>query len=280
MTKEVLKLALEAAYLAGFDASGEGYNAEYPFGDHKKDPEQDAAWVKDRDNALRQALAQPEQFKPDYNTEAVLVEEMQRMAKRIEELEKPVECMCGICKLTQRRTLTNEEVLAQPDYRAVKTYHEGEPVYGAQQEPVGKFARFTDGIWREVTDGSAGVHLYTTPPQPEQNLSCKSVQARLATAWGYVKAQSQQEPVAWRTFDGEGGYEYRSYDMNEQYKQEWEQRNPNHKGWVEPLYISPPQRQWVGLTDEEVAYFSYVLDHWTITHIRGIEAKLKAKNEL
>ena len=28
-----------------------------------------------------------DQFKPDYNTEAVLVEEMQRMAKRIEDLE-------------------------------------------------------------------------------------------------------------------------------------------------------------------------------------------------
>ena len=35
----------------------------------------------------------------------------------------------------------------------------------AQPEPVGKFAKFTDGIWREVTDGSAGVPLYTTPPQ-------------------------------------------------------------------------------------------------------------------
>jgi len=29
------------------------------------------------------------------------------------------------------------------------------------QEPVGKFAKFNDGIWREVTDGSAGVPLYT-----------------------------------------------------------------------------------------------------------------------
>ena len=29
--------------------------------------------------------------------------------------------------------------------------------------------------------------------QPEQNLNCKSTQARLATAWGYVKAE--QEPV-------------------------------------------------------------------------------------
>ena len=32
-----------------------------------------------------------------------------------------------------------------------------------QGEPVGKFAKFTDDIWREVTDGSAGVPLYTYP---------------------------------------------------------------------------------------------------------------------
>ena len=35
----------------------------------------------------------------------------------------------------------------------------------AKDEPVGKFAKFTDGIWREVTDGSAGVPLYTTSLQ-------------------------------------------------------------------------------------------------------------------
>ena len=34
-----------------------------------------------------------------------------------------------------------------------------------QDEPVGKFAKFTDGIWREVTDGSAGVPLYTHPKE-------------------------------------------------------------------------------------------------------------------
>jgi hypothetical protein len=43
--------------------------------------------------------------------------------------------------------LAIEEALAQPE-----------------QEPVGRFAKFTDGIWREVTDGSAGVPLYTAPP--------------------------------------------------------------------------------------------------------------------
>jgi hypothetical protein len=58
MSKEALKLTLEAAYLAGWNASGEGYNAEYPFGDHARNPEEDAAWIKDRDNALQKALAE------------------------------------------------------------------------------------------------------------------------------------------------------------------------------------------------------------------------------
>lgn len=58
MSKEAMKLALEAAYLAGWNASGEGYNAEYPFGDHAKNPEEDVVWIKDRDNAIRDALAE------------------------------------------------------------------------------------------------------------------------------------------------------------------------------------------------------------------------------
>jgi hypothetical protein len=51
----------------------------------------------------------------------------------------------------------------------------------------------------------------------------------------------EQEPVAWRTFDGEGQYEYRAYEENETYAEDWDKRNPNQKGWVEPLY-TPPQR--------------------------------------
>ena len=39
------------------------------------------------------------------------------------------------------------------------------PAAQPAQEPVGKFAKFTDGVWREVTNGSSGVPLYTTPPQ-------------------------------------------------------------------------------------------------------------------
>jgi len=49
-------------------------------------------------------------------------------------------------------------------------------------------------------------------------------------------AQPEQEPVAWRTFDGEGGYDYCSYEDNENYADDWNKRNPNHKGWVDKLY--------------------------------------------
>lgn len=56
MTK--LEQALQAAYLAGFMASGEGYNGEYPFQDKSKNPEDSKAWCRDRDNAILAILAE------------------------------------------------------------------------------------------------------------------------------------------------------------------------------------------------------------------------------
>lgn len=47
-------------------------------------------------------------------------------------------------------------------------------------------------------------------------------------------------PVAWRTFDGEGGYEFRSYDENETYQDDFIKSNgAKYSGWVEPLYTHP-----------------------------------------
>ena len=45
--------------------------------------------------SIKKALAQPEQnqFKPDWDAMAVMVEEQQRMAKRIEELEAEQDCV-------------------------------------------------------------------------------------------------------------------------------------------------------------------------------------------
>ena len=99
-----------------------------------------------------------------------------------------------------------------------------------------------------------------------------------------AKAQQEpkQEPVAWRTFDGEGGYDYRSYEDNESYADDWNKRNPNHSGWVDKLYTTPPQRTWVDLTDEDISKISQRLgidhdDSWTDLK-QAIEAKLKQKN--
>ena len=55
--------------------------------------------------------------------------------------------------------------------------------------------------------------------------------------------------------------------------------------WKDPLYTTPPQRTWVGLTDEEIADCAEKMeasdptDSFWREFFRGIEAKLKDKNE-
>ena len=184
----------------------------------------------------------------------------------------------------------SEKIIAEQDaklklalYRAVKTYHEGKPVYVAQQEPP-KYRRGSRVICLE-TEEYCVIHISGTDRQwikfPDSHIGVYTNEQVAELFELLPKEQPQQEPVAWRTFDGEGGYEYRAYEMNEQYAQEWEQRNPKHKDWVEPLYTSPPQRTWVGLTDEEaldcwpgLAMYADCVKFW-----ENIEAKLKEKNE-
>ena len=56
---------------------------------------------------------------------------------------------------------------------------------------------------------------------------------------------------------------------------------PTEGNW-EPLYTTPPQREWVGLTDEEVMSLLpgavRLPPGWADT-VRAIEAKLKEKNK-
>ena len=77
----------------------------------------------------------------------------------------------------------------------------------AEQEPI-RFVWNGEGwieadeyVWKTTPDAERR-ELYATP-QPDMNLNCKSVQKRLATVWGYVKAeQAEQEPVAWMNTNG------------------------------------------------------------------------------
>ncbi len=55
--REEAERRVRAAYLAGFNVSGEGWNGEYPFQDYNRDPEADPDWLKTRDSTLARLVA-------------------------------------------------------------------------------------------------------------------------------------------------------------------------------------------------------------------------------
>ena len=85
-------------------------------------------------------------------------------------------------------------------------------------------------------------------------------------------AQPEQEPVAWWIPKAEQ-FCLPSSDGTRPFAKAWE-----------PLYTTPPQRTWVGLTDEEIADCAEKMeasdptDSFWREFFRGIEAKLKEKN--
>jgi hypothetical protein len=76
------------------------------------------------------------------------------------------------------------------------------------------------------------------------NFSCELFTEALAATQdlsGYILCDA--EPVAWSTFDGEGGYDYRSYIDNEDYLDRYRKLNSSstYFNWVEPLYKARKQ---------------------------------------
>ena len=82
--------------------------------------------------------------------------------------------------------------------------------------------------------------------------------------WNTLLPQQQAEPVAWMDREGD------LYKM------------PEIKNWAPPhtmLYTTPPQRPWVGLTDEEATKIwesTDDKDSWEL--LKRVEAKLKERN--
>lgn len=98
-------------------------------------------------------------------------------------------------------------------------------------------------------------------------------------------AKPEQELFAWATFDGEGSYDLRLYEDNENYLDEYRKMNGDkYAGWVIPLYTAPvatPQREWQGLTKDEInncAGAEIYPSTWAMAFARAIESKLKEKN--
>jgi hypothetical protein len=145
------------------------------------------------------------EFNPDWDTQAVLVEEIQRMAKRIEELE-------------------------------------------AKDEPYALEASMFSNDRVKIDPATGNVSIGT--PQQEAN----------------------DEPVAWAMLHDNGHF-IDAIHPNEHARVEGE--------YITPLYTTPPQRTWVGLTDEEIEDFVSAL--WPVGAgagklLRAVEAKLKEKN--
>jgi hypothetical protein len=118
-----------------------------------------------------------------------------------------------------------------------------------EQEPVAWLS--TDSIgerhlcFDKPLDNDPVQPLYTTPPQPE--------------------------PVAWGNFKEDGTLVGLSQHPEDQAN--WTNRKP--------LYTSPPQRTWVGLTDEEYTHITDTVFHTgqgLVAYYKAIEAKLKEKN--
>jgi hypothetical protein len=110
--------------------------------------------------------------------------------------------------------------------------------------------------------------------EPHAPTVCEQLEVILRQA---IAELESQEPFAWLEFDGNKGYFLRLYEDNESYAENWNKRNPNHIGWVKPLYKHPPQRKWVGLTDEELVEFSD-MELGSYDLCLEVEAKLKEKN--
>ncbi len=177
--------------------------------------------------------------------------------------------------------------------QAIEQAEKQEPVAWAEEIIADLHALYDSEMIIENDSGDALIRLdaaicaveeaeqrHTTPPQPEPPPECQTEAEKTAFAFGWFKAmeaqrlaQPEQEPVAWKEDD--------------------EVQCPvcKDKGFPWPkcghiTYIerTPPQRTWVGLTDEEITELHHEIKvrlmgtYKTEDIYRAIEAKLKQKN--
>ena len=109
-----------------------------------------------------------------------------------------------------------------------------------------------------MTD-SGGVH----PWGEAALIPCPNCQT--ITAIKEALAQLEPDPVAWMVW-GENNVPSLTF------------KKPSDKYVFDSLYITPPQRPWVGLTDEEHMILYTEADGGLRDWARAIEAKLKQKN--
>jgi hypothetical protein len=155
-------------------------------------------------------------------------------------------------------------------YRAVKTVHEGKPVYVSEpaapvKEPVKHWCTECKGH----DTHKCRFNVAITPAAPVQN--CNPAEDGVCEALECCKHQpavATQKPVAW--YDEKHDYSYTRLELG-----------GDSVDGLQPLYTTPPaaQRQWVGLTDEEINACDPQEECWGLYEaVRRAEAKLREKN--
>jgi hypothetical protein len=151
----------------------------------------------------------------------------------------------------------------------------------AQPEPVIYARKEGDLIvvdLPQVPTGGGGISKDEQPePEPEKSQDkpcveddgCPTEKAVLQRFWREHQAQPEQEPVAW------GIANTRPTEKQPLMMVMLDKPEPSHL--VVALYTAPPQREWVGLTDEEIEeiYTNAMSD---FDFIFDTQAKLKEKN--
>ena len=88
------------------------------------------------------------------------------------------------------------------------------------------------------------------------------------------QAHPEQEPVGWLDSNDK-----LAEFMHKDLKAEHDKRDSSTPRYFQiPVYTTPPQRTWVGLTDEEISAIDWKSDETLHDFARAIEAKLKDKN--
>ena len=179
--------------------------------------------------------------------------------ERVDETSKNVHKPCGLeCDCT--------DVCKQVDYKALwqqmceRCDELDKRLSQSEQAPMNYYRADAKGNLERTDIHSA---------QPEQDLWAG---ATIDERW-YITRQPEQEPVAWAMYQ-KGRLLSFWMDKGDAYNFEF----TSEHSWS-PLYTSPPQRTWVGLTDAEMkqtCYEACSYDPYTIA--RAIEAKLKEKN--
>lgn len=175
--------------------------------------------------------------------------------------------------------------LAQPEQEQNNTY-----VYASnlaktiwqkhymKESPKFALLDTTEGVLTQIDNMTCGlVREKPAQQEPTEMLHIDRLDKWLDASLKERKAQPAQEPVAWSSYEYDGIHHkpVAWMDADGNFSD-----NNDHKCFPIPLYTithpTPPQRTWVGLTDEEFQYCVELKNSEAIAE--EVEAKLKELN--